>query len=247
MYACKRILGLSSQSPNHIVYGELGRHHLSVLASTRCVKYWLRLNKISSNKYLKCPLDLSLPLSLPPSPSLSLSLFPSLPSLSLSPPSLSPSLPPSLFLSPSPISPSLSLCPPPPPLSLLQGPEIPERLSGSNTWNCSMPHWWRFKRHFRCNLRQECVNGEDEVQCPYSPCSHGGVSIAHHCYFYVKRYVTWLTAQRECRKLGAYLASLASPREWIDVLSWLRLVMRFNWKSRMHIGLMPAPPNLPYM
>ena len=38
MYACKRIPGLSSQSPNHMVYGELGRHRLSVLASTRCVK-----------------------------------------------------------------------------------------------------------------------------------------------------------------------------------------------------------------
>ena len=51
MYACKRILGLSAQSPNHMVYGELGRHHLSILASTRCVKYWLRLNKLSSNRY----------------------------------------------------------------------------------------------------------------------------------------------------------------------------------------------------
>ena len=53
MYACKRILGLSSQSPNHMVYGELGRHHLSVLASTRYMKYWLRLNKLSSNRYVR--------------------------------------------------------------------------------------------------------------------------------------------------------------------------------------------------
>ena len=53
MYACKRILGLSSQSPNHMVYGELGRHHLSVLASSRYMKYWLRLNKLSSNRYVK--------------------------------------------------------------------------------------------------------------------------------------------------------------------------------------------------
>ena len=53
MYACKRILDLSSQSPNHMVYGELGRHHLCVLASTRCVKYWLRLNKLSSNRYVR--------------------------------------------------------------------------------------------------------------------------------------------------------------------------------------------------
>ena len=34
-----------------MVYGELGRHHLSILASTRWVKYWLRLNKLSSNRY----------------------------------------------------------------------------------------------------------------------------------------------------------------------------------------------------
>ena len=33
MYACKRIPSISSQSPNHTVYGELGRHHMSVLTS----------------------------------------------------------------------------------------------------------------------------------------------------------------------------------------------------------------------
>ena len=53
MYACKRILGLSFQSPYHLVYSEFGRHHLSVLASTRCVKYWLRLNKLLSNGYVR--------------------------------------------------------------------------------------------------------------------------------------------------------------------------------------------------
>ena len=36
-----------------MAYGELGRHHLSVLASTRRVKYWLRLNKVSSNRYVR--------------------------------------------------------------------------------------------------------------------------------------------------------------------------------------------------
>ena len=47
------MLGVSSRSPNHMIYGELGKHHLSVLSSTRCVKYWLRLNKLSSNRYVK--------------------------------------------------------------------------------------------------------------------------------------------------------------------------------------------------
>ena len=50
--ACKRILGISSQSPNHIVYGELGGHHLSVLAATRYGKYWLRLNKLPWGRYV---------------------------------------------------------------------------------------------------------------------------------------------------------------------------------------------------
>ena len=36
-----------------MVYGELGRHHLSVVASTRCVKYWLRLDKLSSSRHVK--------------------------------------------------------------------------------------------------------------------------------------------------------------------------------------------------
>ena len=53
MYACKRIQGISSQSPNHMVCDELGRQHLSVLAATKSVKYWLRFNKISSGKCVK--------------------------------------------------------------------------------------------------------------------------------------------------------------------------------------------------
>ena len=36
-----------------MVYGELGRHLLSVLASARYIKYWLRFNKLSSNRYMK--------------------------------------------------------------------------------------------------------------------------------------------------------------------------------------------------
>ena len=49
----KRILGLSYQNPKSMVYGELGRYHLSVLASTRCVRYWLRLKKVPSSRYVK--------------------------------------------------------------------------------------------------------------------------------------------------------------------------------------------------
>ena len=50
-------------------------------------------------------------------------------------------------------------------------------------WNCSVPHWPRFKRHFRCNMRLECANEEDEAECPYSFCDHGLVRTYRHCYF----------------------------------------------------------------
>ncbi|KAK7108905.1 hypothetical protein V1264_013044 [Littorina saxatilis] len=53
MFACKRIIGVSPQSPNCMVYGELGRFPLSVLAATRCVKYWLRLNRLPNTRYVK--------------------------------------------------------------------------------------------------------------------------------------------------------------------------------------------------
>jgi hypothetical protein len=45
----------------------------------------------------------------------------------------------------------------------------------SGLWNCSVPHWSQLKRHFPCNLRQDCEAGEDETYCPYyrySTCRH---------------------------------------------------------------------------
>ena len=131
---------------------------------------------------------------------------------------------------------------------MLQSPEIPERLPASVTWNCSVSHWPLFQRHFRCNLRQECASGEDEVQCPYSPCSHGGVNLQSHCYFIVaseKGYV-WTEAQQECRKAGGSLASLASVREWNDVMSLLHFDTTRH-ETRMAVGLASTAPDLPFM
>ena len=139
------------------------------------------------------------------------------------------------------------------PAALLQSPDVPERLTSNNTWNCSVPLWPHFKRHFRCNLRQECFNGEDEVQCPYSSCRHGGVSFHGHCYFIFEpdTRLTWFEARQECRKTRAYLASLTSAGEWSDVMTWLhlrstRLKAGLGIK-RIYIGLATTTPNLPYM
>ncbi|KAL8596880.1 hypothetical protein ACOMHN_060688 [Nucella lapillus] len=42
----------------------------------------------------------------------------------------------------------------------------PSRVPGG-LWNCSVPEWPHFERHFLCNLKRECEGGEDEVTCPY--------------------------------------------------------------------------------
>ena len=136
-------------------------------------------------------------------------------------------------------------------VAVLQSSELPQRLAGTNnTWNCSVRHWPRFQRHFRCNMRQECAHGEDETECPYSYCSHGGVRIDRHCYFYVVNDVglTCREAQRECGLMGANLASLTSLGSWNGVMTWLHL--HSLWKdgdTYTNIGLTSAQPALPYM
>lgn len=53
LFACKRLLNVGIRTPNQMVYGELGRFPLFVLASTRCVSFWLRLCELPENRYSK--------------------------------------------------------------------------------------------------------------------------------------------------------------------------------------------------
>ena len=135
---------------------------------------------------------------------------------------------------------------------VLQASQIPERLEDTTTWNCSVPHWPLFRRHFRCNRRQDCASGEDEVQCPYSPCEHGGVSFQGQCYFIMENYnnANWGLAQEECRKVEAYLASLTTHRKWTDVMNWLHLGAPWKlWEllNQVYLGAMDAPASMPHM
>ena len=43
LYACKRLLGVTKKTPNCLIYSELGRYPLSMYASLRAVKYWLKI------------------------------------------------------------------------------------------------------------------------------------------------------------------------------------------------------------
>ena len=52
---CKRILNLRLSTPNFMVYGELGRHHLNIRVQLRMISFWCKLiqneNKLSGILY----------------------------------------------------------------------------------------------------------------------------------------------------------------------------------------------------
>jgi len=43
LFACKRLLRVGSQTPNKMIYGDLGRYPVFITSAIRFVKYWLRL------------------------------------------------------------------------------------------------------------------------------------------------------------------------------------------------------------
>ena len=53
LFASKKFLGLSVRTPNHMVYGDLGRFPLYVYSSIRVIKYWLKLSKMDYDRLPK--------------------------------------------------------------------------------------------------------------------------------------------------------------------------------------------------
>ena len=53
MCACKRFLNVGVQTPNKMIYGDLGRYPMFVTSAIRCVKYWLRIVNLSDEKLPK--------------------------------------------------------------------------------------------------------------------------------------------------------------------------------------------------
>ena len=123
----------------------------------------------------------------------------------------------------------------------------------ADQWNCSVPHWPEFKRHFPCNLQMDCVEGEDEADCPYvSPfCPHGYFSVGGGCfrYFDLKSTLTWNQAAQACAESGpsSYLAALNTPGEWLGVLRLLLLRKRAAEVEMVYIGLRYSGDVLPRM
>ena len=123
--------------------------------------------------------------------------------------------------------------------------QTPDQLA-SGTWNCSVAFWASVQDHFPCNLISECVEGEDEKDCPYSSpvCESGEFFLGHSCYKYVKAgKVSWKFASAQCRNRGSQLVSLNDVNEWANVAA----VLRQNGVPKAYTGLRAASPALPMM
>lgn len=57
MYACKKILSVSTKTPNTMIYGELGRYPLFVNTFIQAVKYWLKILEMPSERLPKAAYD----------------------------------------------------------------------------------------------------------------------------------------------------------------------------------------------
>nr|KAG5710978.1 hypothetical protein BaRGS_013712 [Batillaria attramentaria] len=100
------------------------------------------------------------------------------------------------------------------------------RASPEGKWNCSLPDGEPLARTFACDLKADCLEGEDESDCPFaSPaCGDGLISLGTSCYELIRPEtdLTWHEASDVCLKRGAKLASLNTYAEWKNVFDFLR-------------------------
>ena len=43
LFACKRFLNVGWQTPNKMIFGDLGRYPMYITSAVRCIKYWFRV------------------------------------------------------------------------------------------------------------------------------------------------------------------------------------------------------------
>ena len=52
-FAMKRLLHVTTITPNDIVYGELGRYPIHIHSYLSCIRYWLKIINMNDNAYPK--------------------------------------------------------------------------------------------------------------------------------------------------------------------------------------------------
>ena len=50
LFGLKRYLGIDRITPNDLVYPEVGRFHIQINASVRCIRYWLKLTRMDEHR-----------------------------------------------------------------------------------------------------------------------------------------------------------------------------------------------------
>ena len=50
LYALKKFLGVSIQTPNDLVYGELNRYPIYINSALRCIRFWLKLTRMEEDR-----------------------------------------------------------------------------------------------------------------------------------------------------------------------------------------------------
>ena len=52
-FACKKLLGVSTRTPNTLIYGEVGRYPLYIDCTIKALKYWYKLLQLEDNRLPK--------------------------------------------------------------------------------------------------------------------------------------------------------------------------------------------------
>ncbi|KAL8570213.1 hypothetical protein ACOMHN_029913 [Nucella lapillus] len=118
-------------------------------------------------------------------------------------------------------------------------------LLDNGQWNCSLTPLSEIMALFPCNVRAECVGGEDEAVCFYSAaqCGAGSIAAGGSCFRLVRPQVssTWQAGSAECQRRGGHLAVVNSRQEWADLYQVLLRAHHDHDYNIMAIGMRLAP------
>ena len=53
LFACKKLLCVNNKTPNHMVYGDSGRHSLYIEITVSSLRYWLKLRSMPTERFPK--------------------------------------------------------------------------------------------------------------------------------------------------------------------------------------------------
>ena len=85
-------------------------------------------------------------------------------------------------------------------------------LVDNDVYNCSVPHFHKYKEIFGCNFIRECKGNEDEQNCSFhdTACGVGAVASGEKCYalIYPHRRISWYEARSMCSSKHQFLLML---------------------------------------